>query len=109
MLRTRTTRLILRLPLLVLIAFLTVRCGSLAPGAEAIKLTRDPKAVAGCTTLGTVSGMLDGRYVAGTKNRMINQAFSLGADTVFLTSTGVSAEGMAYRCTAAAPGQGRKG
>jgi hypothetical protein len=93
----------MRQGLLLLAVLGLARCGSLAPGAEAIKLTRDPKVVAGCTNLGAVSGMLDSRYVAGTKNRMVNQAFALGADTVFLTSTAVSAEGMAYRCAPASP------
>lgn len=83
-------------------------CGSLpvpplAPGAEKVKITRNPSDVAGCKAVGNVhveGGNLTDAPQILTKNR----AIGLGGDTVFNTSLQLSEtmggviDGVVYRC-----------
>lgn len=73
-------------------------CSSLSPGAEKVKVTRDPKDVAGCKAVGQVSGLTGTQALPGAEKKMMNAAFALRADVVFVTSTIGSYDGVAYRC-----------
>ncbi len=79
-----------------------VGCGTLAPGADKVIVTRDAQQVAACKPVGTVSS--DANALAGDWNgagwyRLRNQAFTLGADHVLLTNSRLTPdEGVAYRC-----------
>jgi hypothetical protein len=73
-------------------------CTSLSPGAEKIKVTRNPKDVAGCKAVGEVSGLTANQALPGAKKKMMNAALALGADVVFVTSTVGSYDGVAYLC-----------
>ncbi len=73
-------------------------CTSFAPGAESVRVANDPKDVAGCRVVGTVHG------VWGSDTRMKNDAFSQGADTIFVTNSGWltrhgKTDGVAYNCS----------
>jgi hypothetical protein len=83
--------------LLLLLMVLTA-CTSLSPGAEKIKVTRNAKDVAGCKAVGEVSGLTANQALPGAKKKMMNAALALGADTVFVTSTVGSYDGVAYLC-----------
>lgn len=81
-------------------------CGTLAPGAEAIIVTRDATTIKNCKPVGTVGGDATAlTQVAGDWNgagwyQIRNQALTLGADHVLLTnSIWVHPDtGVAYRC-----------
>jgi hypothetical protein len=73
-------------------------CSSLSPGAEKVRVTRDPKDVAGCKAVGQVSGLTGTQALPGAEKKMMNAALALGADVVFVTSTIGSYDGVAYRC-----------
>lgn len=73
-------------------------CTSVAPGAASVRVANDPKDVAGCRVVGTVHG------VWGSDTRMKNDAFSQGADTIFVTNAGWltrhgKTDGVAYNCS----------
>ena len=67
-------------------------CVTAAPGAEQVKITRNPTDVSGCTAVGNI-----GAAVMGNLDPLVaqNQAVGLGADVVFNTGAG----GVAYRCS----------
>src|ERR1700732_86116 len=88
----------------VLAASLTA-CGTLAPGADRILVTRDAAQVAGCSSVGIVSADVNLlTSVAGDWNaegwyKIRNQAAALHADKVLLTSSRMAPDsGTAYRC-----------
>jgi hypothetical protein len=86
---------------LPLAAIALAGCGSLAPGAEKVALTRNPGDVAGCKVIGPVH-IRPEPFTSGSKE-MKNAAFGYGGDTVFITSGHVVAldtvtDGMAYNC-----------
>jgi hypothetical protein len=82
----------------VLTLFMAAACSSLAPGAEGVKVTRNPKDVAECKPMGQVSGLTGTQALPGAEKKMMNAAFALGGNVVFVTSTIGSYEGVAYRC-----------
>lgn len=88
------------LPLAVL---LTVACESVAPQAQKVRVTSVDADVAQCTMLGSV--MSHPPYIGPNDgvNQLRNQAAVLGADTLYLTSHGLTRgkNGVAYRCAAA--------
>lgn len=73
-------------------------CVSVAPQAVGIRVTKVAADVAACAVLGTVKA--EPPYVGpnDAENQLRNQAAGLGADTLFITSMGLTASGMAYRC-----------
>jgi hypothetical protein len=73
-------------------------CGSLAPGAEKVLLTRNAVDVAGCKVVAPVH-IRPEPFTSGAKD-MRNAAFGYGGDTVFVTSGVLDAvrDGMAYNC-----------
>jgi hypothetical protein len=83
----------------------------LAPGAEKVSLTRNPTDVTNCKVLGPVSGSKDAyafNVKGSTKEKEMtksiqNIAFSLGADTVFITDAAGAyigpRNGIAYNCS----------
>ncbi len=69
-------------------------CVSVAPGAEKVILTHNPKDVTGCKIIGPIQGR-------GNDDEKRNVVFASGADTFFVTSSWVSApnySGVAYNC-----------
>ena len=72
-------------------------CSSAAPGAEKIRITSNPKDVAGCKVAGQVSTHTSS---PGNETRLRNAALTIGGDTIFVTSSGLSGpyQGMAYNC-----------
>ena len=95
-----TTTLLLTATLLALTG-----CTTLAPGAEAVKVTRDPKDVLGCHFVGQVSGLTGNQALPGANKKMANAAAAMGADVVFVTSTITSYDGVAYKCKGVDPRQ----
>jgi hypothetical protein len=88
------------LALTALVAFAS-GCSSAAPGAEKIRVTNNPKDVAGCKVAGQVSGLTGGQAYPDSKTKMRNAALALGADTIYVTSTvnlTGGYEGMSYNC-----------
>ena len=81
-------------------------CGTLAPGADRILITRDVHAVQGCTVVGTVSADASlGNQLLGDFNgagwyKLRNDALSLHATHVLLTNSRWvhPDQGVAYRC-----------
>ena len=73
-------------------------CTSLAPGAEKISLTKDPKVVANCKVAGEVA-VPTGTITPSTELK--NQALIRGADTVFVTQSNLDGplKGIAYNCS----------
>jgi hypothetical protein len=82
---------------------LMTACVSLAPGADKVRITKNPSDVANCSAVGNIkvpgeaSGQLD-IATAGTEFR--NQTVGVGGNTAFVTSStlGIPVEGVAYRC-----------
>lgn len=96
-------------PTLAVIAFALAGgitgCASVAPGAEQVKLTRDPKVTVGCKIVTSFS-FKEGPAGAGDKASVLNFAYGAGGDTVFMTSPGGigtcgglgTCSGMVYHC-----------
>ena len=85
------------LGVLVLIAF--IGCATtLAPGAEKIRVTRNPADVEGCKAVGTVEARAPYNTANDAKHQMQNGALPLGADVVFITNYSDKATGVAYQC-----------
>lgn len=98
--------------LLSLIILFIVGCAAIPiSGSDKIRVTRNNSVVEGCSYIGMVKGV--DRYNGGTLGQGIaednarillrNNAVSMGADTILLSSTsttmgGALAEGEAYRC-----------
>jgi Domain of unknown function (DUF4156) len=72
---------------LICVALLSLgACTNLSPGAEAVRITRNPKDVAGCKVVGQVSGLTGNQALPDSKARMKNAAAAMGADVIFATS-----------------------
>ncbi|HZF19728.1 MAG TPA: hypothetical protein VE008_08485 [Burkholderiales bacterium] len=81
----------------------------LAPGADQVRITKNPADVAGCKAVGNVSlGPAD--YLMYSETRMRNRVVGLDGNTLFVTvsTEGLDAngapykilqEGVAYRCS----------
>jgi hypothetical protein len=88
--------------LLLCLVLTLAACGTLAPGADRVIVTRDPGQVADCVIVGTVSS--DASALAGDWNgegwyKLRNQASALHADRVLLTSSRLAPDaGTAYHC-----------
>ena len=85
--------------IVMMLGALSAGCVTPVPGAEQVKITKNPADVSACTAVGNISAEAMsnlGPHVAQ------NQAVGLNADVVFNTGAG----GVAYRCgKAAAPRQ----
>ena len=89
----------------ILLAIVAVGCETInpAPGADKIKITRNPSDVAKCKAVGNitvpkdVNGAVNG-WTAATEFR--NRTVGFGGNTGFVTvgSEGVPEEGIAYHC-----------
>lgn len=97
-----TGRLVVALSLVVSVVLVS-RCETLAPEAQAVKLTSTAEDVAGCKILGTVESVPP--YVGPNDgvNQLKNKAAGMGGNVVFLTSSGGmrGRSGMAYLCPSA--------
>src|SRR5664280_3475847 len=82
---------------LAAIVVATSGCSSAAPGAEKIRVTSNPKDVAGCKVAGQVSTHTSS---PGNETRLRNAALTIGGGTIFVTSSGLSGpyQGMVYNC-----------
>lgn len=82
----------------MMLGAISAGCVTPAPGADQVKITKNPAEVSACAPVGNISAEkmsnLD-RHVAQ------NQAVGLNADVVFNTGAG----GVAYRCAKAAARQ----
>lgn len=78
-------------------------CTSVAPGAEKIVLTRNPKDVANCKVIGPVQTPMRNDVGLGggaqADKAMKNAGFAAGGDTVFVTSSFAAFTGVAYNCS----------
>ncbi len=78
-------------------------CVTAAPGAAAVRITRKPGDVSGCTVVGNITTAHEVQgpsQIADSATELRNQAVGLGGNVVFVTAAvaGVPAEGVAYRC-----------
>jgi hypothetical protein len=82
------------------VAVLATGCVSIAPQAEAIRVTSVGADVGQCKILGTVESYPPYMFPSDGVNQLRNSAAALGADTLLLTSSGAlrGKTGMAYRC-----------
>jgi hypothetical protein len=71
---------------------------SLIPGAEKIKVTRDPSLVSGCKSLGFVEAKPPFSTPNDARNEMKNKTAILGGNVLFVTNYSVKATGVAYSC-----------
>lgn len=82
--------------LLLTAALLTLSgCGSLAPGAEKVRITHEARDVVGCKIIGPVSGN-------GDAIEKKNVVLASGGDTLLITSSWIIApqyKGIAYNCS----------
>ena len=88
---------------MLLLALLTTclsGCVTLAPEAQALRTTREPNDVRGCTILGTVEPRPPFASHGDAIRRLQNDAAGKGADTLLVTSSVMSVTGVAYRCHA---------
>ncbi len=70
---------------------------ALAPGAEKVKITKNPSDVASCKAVGNVKSLMDGYEAINAT--LQNQTLGLGGNTVFVTGPeGQSVAGVAYSC-----------
>ena len=85
--------------IVLMLGALSAGCVTPAPGADQVKITRNPADVSACTAVGNISAEKMGNLDPHVAQ---NQAVGLNADTVFNTGDG----GVAYLCgKAAAPGR----
>ena len=80
---------------------------TLAPGAEAVKITKDPADVAACRAMGNVDSADAHDNVPDVTPVLRNQVIGHGGDTLLITfdprdhvvsSPGALATGIAYKC-----------
>jgi hypothetical protein len=71
---------------------------SLIPGAEKIKVTRDPSLVADCKSLGFVEAKPPFSTPNDARNEMKNKTAILGGNVLFVTNYSMKATGVAYSC-----------
>lgn len=91
--------------ILILATFCTLlaACGTLAPGADRVIVTRDKHLIEHCTPVGSVGAdpnvlnSVLGDYNGAGYFKLRNDAMILHADHVLLT--GYPSQGVAYRCT----------
>jgi hypothetical protein len=84
-------------------AAMLAACVSPAPGADKVRLTRNPSEVGNCTAVGNIEvpGSANGQVsMLDANNQFRNQVVGLGGNTAFITSSqlGAPVEGVAYRC-----------
>jgi hypothetical protein len=97
-------RVILRGLLVVMVGAAMVACESipLAPGADQVRLTRNPADVSSCKPVGNVSGECSSgsHQLQAIEPLLRNHTVGLGGNTVFVTvdSLGIACEGVAYHC-----------
>lgn len=91
------TRLALNAGCLFVVAVL-VGCVSLAPEAQAVLVTKSAGDVEGCTVVGTVEAHPPYVGPNDATNQLKNQVAGLGGNALFITSSALTATGMAYRC-----------
>jgi hypothetical protein len=72
-------------------------CVSVSPGSQAVLLTRDEKAVAGCKELGNVNVWLSFSF-GDARNQLRNRAWTMRGDTVLVSSPFGESAGTAYSC-----------
>jgi hypothetical protein len=91
--------------IILVTALLIASCTTLVPQAQKIRVTDKSEEVANCQILGTVHSHPPYVMPSDGENQLRNNAAVLGADTLFLTSTGAlrGMTGMAYRCSASGP------
>jgi len=78
-------------------------CVSLAPGADKVRITKNPSDLANCSAVGNINvpielqGQVD---IAIADTQFRNQVIGLGGNAAFVTSSslGIPVEGIAYRC-----------
>ncbi len=88
-----------RLTAIAGVALATAGCVAvaLAPGAEKVKITKNPSDVASCKAVGNVKSPLIGNEAINAT--LQNQALGLGGNTIFVTgAAGESVAGVAYSC-----------
>lgn len=85
--------------IVMMLGAISAGCVTAAPGADQVKITRNPADVAACTPAGNISA----EKMNGLDPHLAqNQAVGLNANVIFNTGAG----GVAYRCgKTAAPGQ----
>ncbi len=87
------------LAVLALASLVTAGCATveLAPGAEKVKITKNPSDVVSCKAVGNVKSLMDGYEAINAT--LQNQTLGLGGNTVFVTGAeGQSVAGVAYSC-----------
>ncbi|HET9796162.1 MAG TPA: hypothetical protein VFS34_17070 [Thermoanaerobaculia bacterium] len=87
---------------LLLVALFCAGCATtIAPGAEKIRITTNPKDVEGCKPVGSVDARGPFNLPDDWERELQNQALGLGADVVFRTGPLAMTDhvsGVAYRC-----------
>jgi hypothetical protein len=78
-------------------------CVSLAPGADKVRITKNPADVANCSAVGNINVPIElqGQFdIARADTQFRNQVIGLGGNAAFVTSSslGIPVEGIAYRC-----------
>jgi hypothetical protein len=75
---------------------------SLIPGAEKVKVTKDPSLVSDCKSLGFVEAQPPFSTPNDARNEMKNKAAILGGNVLFVTNYSMKATGVAYSCDSTA-------
>lgn len=85
--------------LLLAIASVLAGCTTLAPGADAVRITHDPAQVASCKAVGSVLSSPPYVMPGDDLKQMRNEATALGGNVILRTGPRVLAtRGVAYRC-----------
>ena len=82
---------------------LLTACVSLAPGADKVRVTKNPSDIANCSAVGNIkvsgggSGQAD---IATADTEFRNQVVGFGGNAAFITASalGIPVDGIAYRC-----------
>ena len=82
---------------------LVTACVSLAPGADKVRITKNPSDVANCSAVGNIKVPGEGSDqvdITTADTQFRNQVVGFGGNAAFVTSStlGVPVEGVAYRC-----------
>lgn len=100
------TQHVARLLVSTTLAFMASACVTsgitLAPGADQIKITKEPIDVAGCTAVGNADGNNGSGLMINGIRQMQNQTLVAGGNTLLVTSSVFPQKGIAYHCGAAA-------
>jgi len=79
-------------------------CFSLAPGADKVRMTKNPSDVANCSAVGNIKvsgeGAGEAADIASADTKFRNQVVGFGGNTAFITASalGIPVDGIAYRC-----------